>query len=140
LAPQTTDLTPRLPARRRTTRQLEVTYRVLCDATDHPTPEQVFRAVRLELPDVSRGTVYRNLQKLVADGRAQVVQVSNRSARYDGRVDCHDHFVCSGCAMVIDVGPPGSGRGGVRRRVAGHRVGSHTLTYFGICRDCEAEE
>ena len=130
---------PAYPATpRRVTRQLETTYRALCRAADHPTPEQIFQAVRLELPDVSRGTVYRNLQKLVADGRAQLVQLSNRSARYDGRVDCHDHFVCSACALVIDVGPPGASRG-VRRRIAGHRVGSHTLTYFGICRDCEAE-
>ena len=128
----------RLPqVNRRMTRQLDATYRALCQASDHPSSEQVFESVRVELPEISLGTVYRNLQKLVSEGRAQVVQVSNRSARYDGRVDRHDHFVCSRCQVVIDV-CASSAFPGRRRRVAGHRVGSHTLTYFGVCRDCEA--
>jgi len=132
------DAPPPVRAGRRATRQLDATYRALACRTDHPTPEDVFRAVRVELPAISRGTVYRNLQKLVDLGRAQVVQVSDRATRYDGRVDRHDHFVCNACGLVADVAPSADASVWTRRRIAGHRVASRVLTYFGVCRSCEA--
>ena len=55
--------------RPRATRQLDATLRVLLGSDQHPTAEQVLHAVRAELPAVSRGTVYRNLAKLVATER-----------------------------------------------------------------------
>jgi Fur family peroxide stress response transcriptional regulator len=122
--------------RPRATRQLDATLRVLVGSTEHPSAELIYRAVRRELSAVSRGTVYRNLAKLVADDRVRVVHVHGRSARYDARLDPHDHFVCSHCAMLIDVEHGQAATSG-RGRVRGHRVEGRTLTYFGVCRNCE---
>ena len=58
---------------------------------------------------------------------------------YDARLDPHDHFVCTRCTMLVDVecGPrPTPAR---RGRLRGHRVEGRTLTYYGICRSCEAQ-
>lgn len=122
----------------RQTRQLDATLQVLRDATDHPTAEQVLTRVRSSLPTVSRGTVYRNLAKLVGDGRVQVVPV-DRAARYDARLDAHDHFVCRRCGTVFDVPlrsvrerPPGS--------LDGHVVEAMERTYHGSCRSCAAPD
>jgi len=123
--------------RRRTTRQLDATVRVLAASVAHPTAEQVLDGVRREVPAVGRGTVYRILGKLVADGHARVVHGSGRAARYDARLDAHDHFVCTRCTLVADVEQHGARRSPVRARVGGHRVEGRTLTYFGVCRSCE---
>jgi len=127
----------RAHARPRATRQLEATLRVLESSQQHPSAEQIFHAVRAELPAVSRGTVYRNLGKLLAAERVRLVHVHDRSARYDARLDPHDHFVCTRCTMLLDVERGQVKVGSGRTRVRGHRVEGRTLTYFGVCRECE---
>jgi Fe2+ or Zn2+ uptake regulation protein len=124
-------------ARQRSTRQLDATLAVLAESDRHPSAEQVYAAVRARIPAVSRGTVYRNLGKLVAARRVRVVQVHDRAARYDARLDPHDHYLCTRCAMLVDVeSPPRRRRGDAR--VRGHRVEGRTLTYLGVCRACES--
>src|SRR5262249_30412663 len=89
-------------------------------------------------PSVSRGTVYRNLQKLVDGGEALQLQLTERGARYDGRTDDHDHFVCSDCGFVTDVEQNPSL---TTRRVPGAkglRVQRVAVTYFGRCWQCSA--
>jgi Fur family transcriptional regulator, peroxide stress response regulator len=122
----------------RQTRQLDATLQVLCEATDHPTADQVLTRVRSSLPKVSRGTVYRNLAKLVGDGRIQLVPV-DRAARYDARLDAHDHFVCRRCGSVFDV-PLRRARETAPDLVDGHVVEAMERTYHGRCRSCAIAE
>jgi len=124
--------------RQRSTRQLEAIYRTLCESRDHPTAEQLYHAVRACVPAVSRGTVYRNLAKLVGAGRVRTVHVHDRCARYDARTEPHDHFLCLGCTMLLDVESTDGRRERTRTRIRGHRVEGHVLTYLGTCRPCEA--
>lgn len=121
---------------RRATRQLEATWIALCATRTHPTAEELHRTVRRELPSISLATVYRNLQKLVADDRARLVAVAERRTRFDGRTDAHDHFVCRACGRVVDV-ERSRGASRVRRPPLGrHRVEEFSLTYFGRCASC----
>ena len=98
--------------------------------------------MRSALPGVSRGTVYRNLSKLVGEGRVLLVPVA-RAARYDARLDPHDHFVCRRCGAVLDV-PLGTRKESGPPTLAGHVVEAIERTYHGSCRACaaapEAEE
>lgn len=133
---------PRSPAARpRSTRQLDATFAVLLRSREHPTAEQLFHAVRREMPAISRGTVYRNLGKLLWAQRVRVVHVHDRCARYDARLDPHDHFLCTRCTMLLDVESTPAEPQRRRRpgRVRGHRVEGRTLTYFGVCRGCEEQ-
>jgi len=125
-------------SRHRSTRQLDATFRVLFASREHPTAEQVYRAVRREMPAVSRGTVYRNLGKLLSTKRVRLVHVHDRCARYDARLDPHDHFLCTRCTALLDVESRAASRRPVDARVGGHRVEGRTLTYHGVCRRCEA--
>jgi Fe2+ or Zn2+ uptake regulation protein len=110
----------------------------LCATSEHPTAERVFRLVRSQFPRVSRGTVYRNLQKLVDAGEAQQLQLGRRSARFDGRVDDHDHFVCVDCGAVLDIDVA---QRRVRRPWAvalGYEIERVAVTYHGRCAACAA--
>src|SRR5258706_7336423 len=121
----------------RVTRQKEAIRRAALASGDHPTADMIYAAVRRELPRISLGTVYRNLQRLVAEGRislAPVLDDSGRSAHFDPETSPHDHFVCQGCKRIYDVA-----RGRMRPvdlgtlEMQGFRVTSHTLAVFGFC-------
>ena len=115
----------------RVTRQKEAIRRAALASGDHPTADMIYAAVRRELPRISLGTVYRNLHRLVAEGRislAPVLDDSGRSAHFDPETSPHDHFVCQGCKRIYDVA-----RGRMRPvdlgtlEMQGFRVTSHTL-------------
>ena len=86
----------------RNTKQLQVVWEAIKDDNSHPTADQVYDKVRERLPNVSLGTVYRNLQKLVADEKLQVLMLG-RAQHFDPLVKRHQHFICEKCGRVFDV-------------------------------------
>ncbi|HWP60599.1 MAG TPA: transcriptional repressor [Candidatus Acidoferrales bacterium] len=121
--------------KRRKTRQLEVIWEAIKDETSHPTADQIYEKVRKEIPNISLGTVYRNLQKLVAEQRLQVLKLS-RSQHFDPLVDRHDHFICESCGRVYDIFiapkdviPPSL-------PAEGFKITSHQLSLYGTCEEC----
>ena len=86
----------------RNTRQLEVVWNAVKDDKSHPTADQIYDKVRKQLPNISLGTVYRNLQKLVADEKLQIL-ILGRSQHFDPLVGRHQHFICELCDSVFDV-------------------------------------
>jgi len=121
----------------RETRQLAAVFDVVHAAQDHPTAEEVHVRVRRRLPQVSLGTVYRNLQKLATQQRLRVVHLADRTARYDGMLQEHDHFMCERCGEVTDLvrgrtAPPDCAALGR----AGYGIRTHALTFYGTCPQC----
>jgi Fur family peroxide stress response transcriptional regulator len=125
------------PRARRMTRQLALVLEaVRSSGVEHPNAERVFERVRQALPHISLGTVYRNLQRLAADGCIGVTHLEGRVARYDPTPAGHDHFVCRQCGRIEDLEatPPDNGLRAAER--AGHLVTSHAFVLYGCCRDC----
>lgn len=87
----------------RYTPQRAAIYRTLADAHDHPTADDLFTAVRSEIPDLSLATVYKALEAFVGAGVAKKVNLGDGPARYDGRTEGHDHFRCLRCGSLFDV-------------------------------------
>jgi Fur family peroxide stress response transcriptional regulator len=120
----------------RTTKQLQTIWDAVKDDNSHPTADQIYDRVRKKLPSISLGTVYRNLQKLVADEKLQVL-MRGRSQHFDPLVERHQHFICERCDRVYDV------RIDNQREIKpaklpheGFRVTSHQLAFYGICKHC----
>ena len=120
---------------RRSTRQLEAVWDAVKDEASHPTADQVYEKVRAVIPNISLGTVYRNLQKLVAQGRLQVLTL-DRTQRFDPMVKGHDHFICEKCGRVYDafVKPKKILSSYLPRE--GFTVTSHQLSLYGTCQEC----
>jgi Fe2+ or Zn2+ uptake regulation protein len=87
----------------RCTRQRIAVYDHLCAAHTHPTAEQVFSAVRAQIPNISLATVYKALDALVAAGVATRLGNGTGPARYDGRGEAHYHFRCERTGEIIDL-------------------------------------
>jgi Fe2+ or Zn2+ uptake regulation protein len=120
----------------RSTRQLVTTLEVLAAASDHPTAEQILLRVRARLPRISLGTVYRNLEKLRAQGQLRVVNIGPGVARYDALLSEHDHFVCDACGGVIDLDPLAEDADVLRLRNEGYEVRCRSVVVHGLCRSC----
>ena len=78
----------------RKTRQLEVVWHEVAGDNSHPTADQIYQRVRRHIPNISLGTVYHNLQKLVAEGKLQVLTLG-RTQHFDPLLDSHQHFIWS---------------------------------------------
>jgi Fur family peroxide stress response transcriptional regulator len=123
---------------RRSTRQLEAVWDAVKDESSHPTADQIYEKVRAVIPHISLGTVYRNLQKLVAEGRLQVLTV-DRTQRFDPMVKGHDHFICEKCGGVFDAFVDPKKILSSYLPHEGFNVTSHQLTLYGNCRNCSAQ-
>ncbi len=123
---------------RRSTRQLEAVWEAIKDEASHPTADQIYEKVRSVMPNISLGTVYRNLQKLVTEGRLQVLTLG-RTQRFDPTLKRHEHFICEKCSRVYDVFVnPKDEILSSSLPHEGFTVTSHQLSLYGTCRECSS--
>jgi len=122
----------------RKTRQLSLVWQAIKDDKSHPTADQIYARVRRKLPNISLGTVYRNLQKLVGSKKLQVLMLG-RSQHFDPLVQRHQHFICEVCDRVFDVLVD------AQREIRpaqlpeeGFTVTSHQLAFYGTCKTCSS--
>ena len=84
-------------------RQRESILNALNEKLDHPTAEMVYNCVKQEQPNISLGTVYRNLNQLVEQGTLRRIATPVSGDRFDIRVDPHAHLLCTCCGRVLDL-------------------------------------
>ncbi len=121
----------------RYTEQRAAVYRFLLGTVMHPTADEVFTAVRSEIPDISLATVYKSLEALVGCELAMKLTYGDSAARYDARTDPHPHARCTVCGRVLDV----PGRIDTRMleslgAVRGFTVEGYRLELVGRCGGC----
>lgn len=72
---------------------------------NHPTAEDVVRAVQADDASVSQATVYNTLHRLVQAGLLSTVQPPGERARYDARVTPHHHLIDAETGELTDLEP-----------------------------------
>ena len=129
----------RRATRKRMTRQLEQVFRALQGDPTHPFADEIHRRVRKKLPRISLATVYRNLHRLVEDGKIRTVLLGKQVVRYDPETSDHDHFICESCGRVSDLFLERARRIDLTPLASdGYIVTKHDLTVYGICQVCAA--
>ncbi len=73
---------------------------------DHPTAMEIYSAMRQTYPNISMGTVYRNLKFLSRQGEILVVGAPDESERFDHNTFAHSHFFCKKCGRIVDIPIP----------------------------------
>lgn len=118
-------------------KQREAIKTFLMSRKDHPTADTIYAAVREEHPNISLGTVYRNLALLEELGEIQRLHVNGNTDRFDADVSNHYHFVCDCCGCVQDV--PMEMQNSLRTQAQEYFSGviDYYCTYFhGKCQEC----
>ncbi len=70
---------------------------------EHPSAEDIFRAVSRKFPTMSIATVYNTLAALRDRGRLRELTIDPGKKRYDPDSSVHNHLICDGCHRVVDI-------------------------------------
>ena len=106
----------------------------------HPTAAELHSRVRQRMPNISLGTVYRNLALLCEEGEVQRISPGDGTDHYDAVTSPHDHFSCTGCGRLLDLDlSPLPDLDALAEQVCGGRVERHSLIFYGLCGSCTAE-
>lgn len=129
-----------MEAKRNNSKKRQAIYDYLHSVTSHPTAEMIYAALKPDIPQLSLGTVYRNLAVLLEEGQIITVGKVDGQERYDARTAPHAHFVCRGCRSVLDVFLPDTVTGlyGEMDERFGLLTEGYTLTLHGLCAQCRA--
>lgn len=124
-------------AARKYSRQRELIKNFLATRKDHPTADMVYRNVRQQNPNISLGTVYRNLTLLADSGEINRLNMGDGVDHFDADTSPHYHLLCTKCGRVVDLEMDSiesitdTASAGFNGHVAGH------VTYFyGTCCNC----
>ena len=120
----------------------EAILQLIQSTKTHPSAEWVFQQLKPQFPDLSLGTVYRNLAAFRQDGTLTSVGVVNGQERFDAETAPHTHFICGSCGQVCDmfdlIVPEELVKAPSQKE--GVRVDHYQLTFQGVCKNCLKKE
>ena len=125
---------------RRNTQQRKIIYEIFKNTDIHPTADWIYSEVRKIIPNISLGTVYRNLKVLKEEGA--IIEITDgKQSRFDARIDNHFHFKCNSCGSIYDIESSevvNINKDNLERK--GFEVDTMDITFNGICPSCKKVE
>ena len=120
-------------------KQREAIITVLRDLKTHPTASAVYEKVREIIPNISLGTVYRNLAALRESGDILAISIGDGFDHFDGDKSPHIHLHCKECKEIIDLYMTEDPAGAF---ATSHGFAPDTSIYIvsGICKDCISKQ
>ena len=108
----------------------------------HPGAQEIYAKLKPEIPDLSLGTVYRNLQLFRKEGTVAFVGTINGEERFDGIVTPHPHVCCTSCGKVADLGGnlPAEFSNPAPMSIPGFTIDMRNVTLYGLCNDCKGSK
>lgn len=129
----------------RMTHQRRVILEEVLKSHNHPTADEIYEKVRVRMPKVSMGTVYRNLDILAASGFIKRLSSNRPQMRFDGNTSEHYHLTCLHCGRIEDITsvPSSDDSFETLEKALGnltkHGIFGHNLEFFGLCSTCLEE-
>ena len=122
-------------------RQRDSIKEFLASRKDHPTADVVYAGVRQSFPNISLGTVYRNLTLLADMGEIARLRVGDGVDHFDADISPHYHFICRRCGSVIDLEMDNIET--ITERAAANfdgEIEGHVTYFYGLCARCREKE
>ena len=101
---------------------------------DHPTADMIYGSCREIDPNISLGTVYRNLKQLTDEGVIITLETVDKKLHYDGDISRHSHFICEDCGRIIDLFKPAKQPDELEE--LGLQLTGEKCIYYGKCDKC----
>ena len=120
----------------RNTRQKDLIYEVVVSSSCHLTADEVYNECIKSIPNISLGTVYRNLNSLVDSRKIRRIKMPNKIDRYDKTL-IHSHIICNKCGRIDDIFYEYNI---LLPELLDYDVIDYDLCFNGICNDCKEKE
>lgn len=118
-------------------RQREAIKEYLMSTKEHPTADMVYMHIREQNPNISLGTVYRNLNLLTELGEIRKLTCGDGSDRFDATTEQHYHVLCRSCNQIFDVEiEPIQGINEAAENAFEGQIDGHSILFFGTCKEC----
>jgi len=88
---------------KRNTTQRSLVLEAVKECRCHITADEVYNKIVKKFPNISKGTVYRNLKLLSDNGEIRKVEIPGKVDFYDHLCYDHYHARCVKCGQVFDV-------------------------------------
>ena len=122
-------------------RQRESIKACLMGRKDHPTADALYTSIREQFPNISLGTVYRNLNLLVELGEIRKLSCGDGTDHFDYDTSPHYHYVCKKCGKILDLDmETNADLETAARQCQKGTVEEHTVFFYGTCCDCLQEK
>lgn len=122
-------------------RQRESIEAFLKTRYDHPTADIVYQHIREEYPNISLGTVYRNLSLLASLGRLKIINCGDGVEHFDADTSKHYHFKCLECGGLLDIEADFNNElKALASKQSGFTVTGYNLVFEGFCKDCTSNQ
>ena len=121
-------------------RQKELIYDLVSSTMSHPTADWVYENARRKMPHISLGTVYRNLNTLVQEGRILAITNARGPVRYDANTSRHSHVKCIGCGLMLDVPETDIDFKPRSPKIRQFEVLEYRVEFLCLCPDCRKQK
>ncbi len=118
-------------------KQRDMIMSFLLTRKDHPTADIVYTNMRQQLPNISLGTVYRNLTLLSDIGDIQRLRLGDGTDHFDADTSPHYHFICTDCGSVIDLDMENIDS--IQETASKHfsgKIQGHMTYFYRTCQTC----
>lgn len=120
----------------RFSKQRELIFNEVKNSNNHPTADMVYDRLRQDNPNLSLGTVYRNLTQLADNGLISKLNIPGDPVRFDGNIQEHNHFICEECGQIYDLENDLVGYVDNGLDKLGFKIKSSQILLKGICAGC----
>lgn len=125
----------------RMTPQRHAILQYLISSMEHPTADEIYRALEKNFPNMSVATVYNNLRLFKEAGLVRELTYGDSSSRFDANTVDHYHVICNRCGKITDFDHPAllemENKAG---KETGFQIDSHRLELYGICPACQKQQ
>ncbi len=121
----------------RSSKQRSLILSIVNSSNRHLTAEQIYEQCQKSIPNISLGTVYRDINQLVLNGEINKIDYKDGKYRYDSLLIKHHYFKCLKCGKVEDVYQDFELPADI---ILGSKVLDYDIYFRGLCNECNKEE
>ena len=119
-------------------KQREAILEILRSTDTHPTANWIYTKVRESIPNISLGTVYRNLSALTESGDILSIDVGDGFEHFDGDISPHAHLHCRQCGSITDAKLKTDYILKIGKEY-GFQTQTSIYVAYGICKNCNTK-
>ncbi|MCP8617989.1 peroxide-responsive transcriptional repressor PerR [Salirhabdus salicampi] len=122
----------------RITPQRHAVLEYLIHSMNHPTADDIYKALEGKFPNMSVATVYNNLRVFREIGLVRELTYGDSSSRFDCNTSEHYHIICETCGKIVDFHYPSLDEvESLAEQVTGFEVSHHRMEVYGTCKQCQ---
>ena len=125
---------------RRQSKKRDAILELIRSSKTHPKAQWVYEQLKDQFPDLSLGTVYRNIKILTGEGALASLGVVQGEERFDGIPSPHSHVICVRCGRIADLEDTVSFSlsSSFPKEINGYTIDLRKTVFYGLCGGCKS--